>query len=632
MLVVAIFLLLPCLPGVDADAVMRQADAAISAARTQELRQLVRTLMADPSQRDLATLVSAREAIAAGRRTDALAMVNTAFPSADTVAALPPGVQVAYGDTLRRAGRIDAAVAIAERLIGSRTGLDHAHAAELLADCFAGRQCWQDARQWLETAIHDCRTMYDGDKRAEYRTALERKKARLDDLIEILTHGIGFHLYRIGNGQRLRGEHEAALATYERLLAQHRRNGGKTVIALDGPDDPRIGDLPVADIYAAAAQVYRAESAIVLERYDDAARGLAGMGQEHAHPYRGEALRLLGRIALDGRGDFATAERHFSDAIIALEEAQTTARSLDRFRVPDASRMRTRAPALMRTTEGFGSIAWHKVDPAQVINADTCDWYVPYQTMMAQVDRSLCRFLAGRIEEAVKDLDIILRVDAEDRRLAERNLPCNYLRLRDGYRAGKFYATKPELAEFKGRSLVQVVRAELFFETEQWDRAVQAYDRIEKTTRTLSLGARAYLDYARACALVFAARPDAAKRFIAGFVGERPRYAPTRTYWRSLFMLANLFPDKETEYLTQGLRTCPDADQRLYFLLNLGQLAYCAERDEEATAFFQRLAKEAPAQDFRAKAANNYLAIIKERSPDPKTRLSPPQQRKGSLP
>ncbi|MBA3709995.1 MAG: hypothetical protein H0W83_14385 [Planctomycetes bacterium] len=333
------------------------------------------------------------------------------------------------------------------------------------------------------------------------------------------------------------------------------------------------------------------------------------------HPYRGEAFRLLGDVALEDRGDITTAKSCYTQAITVLAQANVHARVMDRFQVPDVSRERTKPPQAMREHDGWGNLVWFQPEPGQVINADTCDWYADYQTLLAQTKRSMCFFLAGKTEAAIKDLDAMLRLDPDDKELTDRNMPSNYLRLRDDYRSGRLYATANELAHFTSRALVKVVEAEVFFETEQWDLAVAAYNRIAADERlSLSVGARAYLDYARGCALDFAGKTTEAMPFTAGFSGAKSEFSGTSTYWRALFLIGNLDKKQEVDLLTHGACNCPDPSLRLDFLLRLGQLAFCHDQDAEATRYFTALRSAAKLDEYRGIAAGKYLDLIRSRS------------------
>ena len=195
-------------------------------------------------------------------------------------------------------------------------------------------------------------------------------------------------------------------------------------------------------------------------------------------------------------------------------------------------------------------------------------------------------------------------------------MPANFLRLRDGYRTGRLYATKAELAEFKSGSLIKLLRAEVLFETEQWDQAIAAYRRLAADERAgLNKACTAYLVYAQACAHLFSGRRDEARGLISGFVGPKPLYKDTLTYWRALFLLGNLDSDQQLHYLTEGANDSPNADLRLGFLLRMGQIYYTKAEDQHALNVFTRLHQLSDVDDYRHRAAANYIDLIMSRSP-----------------
>ena len=142
-----------------------------------------------------------------------------------------------------------------------------------------------------------------------------------------------------------------------------------------------------------------------------------------ANPYQAEALRIIGDISLEERSDVAAAERAFSSAIRILQKAQKSSREFDKYRVPAASTQRTAPPANMRSLRGWGNLEWFTPESHQIINADTCPWYIGHQLQAAHLQRSLCYFVQGKIEQAVEDIGVISTIDENDRALTERNMP-----------------------------------------------------------------------------------------------------------------------------------------------------------------------------------------------------------------
>jgi hypothetical protein len=616
---VLIALLLACGAGAwssELEQALARGDRLIAEDKAAPIQELVAALAAREPTRPAAILIAARAQIADGLMASALATLSRLAPTTAAAADLGGELQVAYGETLRRAHRLDEASAVAERVGARYSGLERAWAAELVADVAADRHRWGDALGSIQLALATLSAVDYTDEHRDHRLGLERKRTRIQAAEELLAHGLGFQLYRDGNAQRLQRHLEEAAATFARLLELHAANRGHPVPDITGPEDPRVASMPIADVYAAAARVYRGRCLMDLQRYDEARRELVAATREEGDPFAAEAWRLLGDLELDANGDARAAAQGYTAAVDALARAVDPGSIPERFRVPTASRVRTAPPAQMRAYAGWGNLDWFQPRPEQVIDAETCDWYVGYQTIQAQTQRALCRFLLGDTDGAIEDLDAIDRYDSADRQLTRQNQPSNYLRLRDDFRHKRLYATSAELSEFSGRALVMLARAEVLFETEQWDAALAAYARLAaREHEPLSRGGRAYLDYARASALVFAGRPDEARPLTAGFTGQHPIYGETATYWRALFLLANLDPAHDAAILGQGAAACPDPSLRADFVMRLGQGAFCRGDAPQARVCFTRLCALTSAGDYRHRAAEQYLGLLDQQAP-----------------
>ncbi|MBA2480498.1 MAG: hypothetical protein H0V44_07530 [Planctomycetes bacterium] len=384
---------------------------------------------------------------------------------------------LARAQILAAHGRLAEAVADCD-LIGQRdpTPSVRALAADALARVYliVGRPT--DSAHWEEIAI----SVLD-QVPPEYRDAVtfERLlafKQRIADFDDLRTHGLGFLLYRIANQQRALKQYDEAVTTYDRLLELAARNAGKHAVVLESPSDPRRDDQPIEAVYVAASSVYRARCLFPLARYAEAHKALREPSAA-VNPYQAEALRCLGDIALEWKGDAAAAAAAYSRALDVLADE----RPMDpRFAVPERSRTRTDAPPAMREHGDFGNIAWARLDPDRICNADNCGWYRDFERLQSQSKRALCAFISNRTTEAIADLDVITELDPDDAKLTARHMPSNYLRLRDGFTSGGLYASDRELAEFKGLPRVLLLIGDFAFEQEQWGEADLAYERLHR--------------------------------------------------------------------------------------------------------------------------------------------------------
>lgn len=431
-----------------------------------------------------AGLLQVRLLMLDGKADKAKAGLSSVLPKGG-VDALAVDERLAYADTLRVIGASADAMAIANRIGEAESGTARVRAAELMGDISADHQRWPEAIDWLKSAIANLDAMASsssssGDVDKAYRAKLAAKLAKLRDAMDLATHGLGFMLYQTANAQRFGRRFGEALATYDRLLELHAKNKGKPVIPVSGMDDPRVNDLPIHDLYAAASKVYRAYALIGLTQYKEATQSLMPVAQDARHPYRGEAMRLLGDIALEDSGDVVAAEASYTAAMKALADDGEMARSMDRFHVPGVSVERTKPPEEMRSVRGWGNLVWFKPEPDQVINAETCTWYVGFQTMQAQVKRSFCRFMRRDLTGAQEDIEAIKQYDQADAAMTASGSPSNYLRLRDGYRSGGLYATDAEMQGMSPKIRPFLMLADLSIEVEEYTEASLLHDRIQK--------------------------------------------------------------------------------------------------------------------------------------------------------
>ncbi|MBA3709996.1 MAG: hypothetical protein H0W83_14390 [Planctomycetes bacterium] len=220
--------------------VLQDADPVLIAGRPADISRVAKVFAPAPNGQYYTALLYARAAIFGGRKEEAQAVLAKAFPSNDGLHDLPRVLQLAYGETLRRAHRFDEAIAIGDRIGQTESGMGRAQAAELVSDVFVSSQRWDDALEWIKLAQQALIASDYVNSEKEYRTRLYEKRIKIEGFIELLAHGIGFHLYRTANEQRHQGYHDRALATYDRLLDLHVKNRGKPLVIITGMDDPRI--------------------------------------------------------------------------------------------------------------------------------------------------------------------------------------------------------------------------------------------------------------------------------------------------------------------------------------------------------------------------------------------------------
>ncbi len=234
--------------------------------------------------------------------------------------------------------------------------------------------------------------------------------------------------------------------------------------------------------------------------------------------------------------------------------------------------------------------------------------------MTAQVRRSLCHFLTDNTKQAVDDIEIINELDPDDHKLTRAGLPSNFLRLRDGYRSGRLYATKNELKLFPPERRIELVLAEILLETERWGDALAAYHRFaRKHHDAMSMHERAYIEYATAMCLSMESRDAEAIQKLKRFEKE---FFNTPTWPRATLMMADhvIVLEKKIDLFQSVYERLGRKGDGLTALLRIGENYYTRQKYSEAREAFLEL-KEAAPGTWMATGADHYLAdIVRERN------------------
>ncbi len=598
--------------------VTAQIDTLIRLGDAKGCDRFIAKLASEPETKALAVLATAKRQVAAGKVAEARSMMLAYFGAGKQLDGQSYVIQLLNIECLRIVQEYRSAHECAERLCQTSQGTQRARAAECNADTFADQGKCSEALEWLTNAEKAVNAYNPSDEDKTCANSIRGKISRIRQAIDLLLHGPGFILYRDANRQRLASAWKEAIASYSALVALHTKNYGKPYPVLTGPEDPRVNEAPVPNIYAAAARLYRAQCLIVQGDSKGAKADLDYIvASDPANPYRGEAMRMLGDLAMEETADLKTAIILYSEAIAIMGAAKLSGSISFDYAIPDASIAKTRVTDNVRSVDAFGNVQWSQPNPEKVYTASTCSWYADSERMQAQLRRSLCRFLGGDTNGAVGDLAIILEVDDEDRRLTAQRAPSNYLRLSTGFQAGRMYATPAELALFSAPLRVRLGLAELAFETERWDEATVRYKRMLNNQRApLNVPQKAYIEYAIACAMTFAGHETEIGDLMRGFEGVKPAYGNTVTYWRALAYLANRDPKDQEKWLTIAAQDCPDVSLRLDYQLKLAMLLTTMGRYAEGAAYAEAIIKQARAEDAHVTSGKNLLLLIQRRQGD----------------
>jgi len=400
------------------------------------------------------------------------------------------------------------AMRIFNRVGEAHGGFSRVSAAEGMSDAFMRMSRFKESAEWMSRAV---KLFKDVIEEAPHRfdvalKLLQAKLAEVRAIERIMAYGLGYTLYEPAHRAELGGRYQEAAKRYAKLVEKaekNRENTGllKKLEAARSFDPKRLGELPIASVYAEAARFYRMRSLVNLGRGARVLRDLREFVEvNRLGPYRGEALELIGDIHLEWKFRHRKAAEAYTEAMAWYRTIEAKDQEVEKFRVPSKAYGVTSPPDRRRKLRGnfIPSPAWTHPEPGDIVNRHRAWWYLDHRRMMAGVKRSLCRFLDRDVDGALGDVKIILELDPHDRELFETGMLSNYQRLRDGYRSGGLHATDEELALFSGRLRTAVLVADLHFEMERNRAAIKRYRRLPDHWRGLDAGQRAYLTYAMA--------------------------------------------------------------------------------------------------------------------------------------
>ncbi len=541
------------------------------------------------------------------------------LPTPEALATKSFACQLAVADGLSRLGPMHAppALEIYNRVGLASHALSRVFAAEGMSDALVSLNRFDQAYDWIRFSIqtlddlpkagittrrraYDFRQELDAQIASQHRERLIAKRDEIEVILSIIKYGLGFALYEGAQKARFADQNETALRLYDQIIELADRNKNSNMTAADvlqakAFDPEALLRLPISDVYAEASRFYRLEC---MARTGNFAKAYAGLGlYTKNNPFRlytAEAYILMGDIALEEGQAPTKAMRHYTQAIDWCSSIRKSDRNLDRFQVPSKAESVTAAPKEMKGSAGWGNIVWREPKPGAIVNRQTTPWYLDYQRMMAQTRRSLCHFMLGQEKLALADIEIITEVDEADRAMTVRNMPSNYLRLRDGYKAGRLYATKPELAQFPPERRALLMIAEFYFEMEQWDEALRRYRSLQKRfDDVMSFNEKAYLEYAIGAGACLSGDAEQGKTILERFMKDE--YANTPSWPRAITILADLVPgiDQKAKLLRSVYKRNSNNDLGKRALMYLGQHYYSADKIPEAREAFIELASVA---------------------------------------
>ncbi len=229
--------------------------------------------------------------------------------------------------------------------------------------------------------------------------------------------------------------------------------------------------------YAEAAELFSAECRLLTGAAPEEVEKqlVALVAKDRYGLYVGEALLLLGRIALEKRMDAKLAMKYFGELDDWLAAAKGQPREL---RVPAEDRKAVQPPQQEFTIDFWGNVSPPQLKPGQLANRATADWAMPdlearsvrYIGFVYMTNKS-----QAKAKAAFKKL---LDLDPATKALEDRGEASDYTRLMFGAQHGYLIAYPQELALFDSKQQYAIFLADFYYVTQRYDQSLAMHQRL----------------------------------------------------------------------------------------------------------------------------------------------------------
>ncbi len=311
----------------------------------------------------------------------------------------------------------------------------------------------------------------------EARVALLRRRIRVD------RYGLDFVLYEEAQSLR-RADHPLAME-FLRVEQLFGERGGPTRLPEADFTKARERYLELVrgfpdGIYAEAATLH---AAVCLAHLGDTRGAIQELNaffrRNPTGLYRGEALKIIGDLALFAQGDPRNALEAYGRAAAWLHAVSEQTRVLETYAVPEKSRDISRPPESVRSLDGDGILRTEPVPIHTLVNRSTAPWYVDFLRAEVEWKRMFLAYLRKDAEAARRHLDLALAHDPALRRQAEAGFFNAFQRIRDSLDSGRPFVGEPEeMGGLREREALLIQWADMRFMLEDFDTARELYRRI----------------------------------------------------------------------------------------------------------------------------------------------------------
>jgi len=410
--------------------------------------------------------------------------LQLAGPFAEKRDAYDPNLTDCYlaaGDAYLATDQPYKALLIFDWMAGQTEGLDLILAAEGCGRALLARKEFQKAVESFRFALRYAQRGYNYPE--EIQDIIRRLKAQLAKarrLADIARYGEEFVRYR--DAERLR--------RVQQKFAQARQV--YLEIVKKWPET----------IYAEASRLYAAKCLVAMGKTGEAKPELYAFRASDPYGlYRGEAVLEMGRIALEHHLNPGAAKGCFLLLDTWLKEARNNEPlNIEKLAVREAATKVTTPPRQEKYTDFWGNVKKNAIEPGQLVNRNTCPWYLDDLAEQCAMYLGFLAFVEGKKDQALAWYAKILDCDPATRRLDTSGVWNDYSRLKWGAEHGHLYAFPQELALFKDpRHRLGVLLCDFYYVTERWDKARNlARNLLDGKYGPVSPAAREYVQYIHA--------------------------------------------------------------------------------------------------------------------------------------
>ena len=248
-------------------------------------------------------------------------------------------------------------------------------------------------------------------------------------------------------------------------------------------------------VFAEAAGLYRAVCRIKLGRSQEAERDLEGfLAAAPMGLYRGEAMWVLGDVALQERWDAKAAKKRYEQALDWCGRVRALKEGARLYAVPEKAAEPAKAPAAWQKMQPSGVIERERIEPGAVVNRLTAPWYLDRLEAELRYRLGFLESLAGDWEKAMEHWRLIADLDPLLAK-AQRERYFNTLRRLEGCaRKRHFIGDTEENARIPDNVRPAIWWADFLFMTERFAAADALFDRLYRTAvhrKDAVMGARA---------------------------------------------------------------------------------------------------------------------------------------------